>query len=211
MMLSGKHTITLTLLLLLTCAQITKAEPVAKAILITPSVLAKSADAPAREIQRGGDIHSHDTLTSGENARAILRFNEGTMLTMGGNTQMKIEDFIFSDNKKQARFEFLKGAFRIVTGAITKTSNPNFSVNTPIGSIGVRGTDFWGGNLSNDESIDVVLLESEHTVEVSNQYGKVVLTQKGEGTTLLPNKPPLSPRKWPQKKLNRAFKTIATE
>ena len=99
----------------------------------------------------------------------------------------------------------------MVTGAITKTSNPNFTVNTPIGSIGVRGTDFWSGNLNNDESIDVVLLESEHTVEVSNQYGKVVLTQTGEGTTLLPNKPPLSPRKWPQQKLNRALKTVATQ
>ncbi|MFY0640702.1 MAG: FecR domain-containing protein [Bermanella sp.] len=211
MMLSGKQTITLTLLMLFAFAQITKAEPVAKAILINPSILAKSADSPEREINRGDKIYHKDTLTSDEHARAILRFNEGTMLTMSGNTQIKIEEFTFTEGQKQARFEFLKGAFRMVTGAITKTSNPNFTVNTPIGSIGVRGTDFWSGNLNNDESIDVVLLESEHTVEVSNQYGKVVLTQTGEGTTLLPNKPPLSPRKWPQQKLNRALKTVATQ
>ena len=211
MMLSGKQTIAFALLMIFAFAQLAKAETVAKAILITPSVLAKSTDAPQRKLQRGAEIDSQDTLTSSENARAILRFNEGTMLTMGGNTQMKIEDFIFSEDKKQARFQFLKGAFRIVTGAITKTSNPNFTVNTPIGSIGVRGTDFWGGNLSDDDSIDVVLLESEHSIEVSNEYGKVVLTQKGEGTTLQPNKAPLTPRKWPQAKLNRALKTVATQ
>lgn len=211
MMLSGKQTIAFALLMIFAFAQLAKAETVAKAILITPSVLAKSADAPQRELQRGAEIDSQDTLTSSENARAILRFNEGTLLTMGGNTQMTIEDFTNTKDTKQARFQFLKGAFRIVTGAITKTSNPNFTVNTPIGSIGVRGTDFWGGNLSDDDSIDVVLLESEHSVEVSNQFGKVVLTQTGEGTTLLPNKAPLTPRKWPQEKLNRAFKTIATE
>ena len=211
MMLSGRQTITLTLLMLFAFAQTTKAEPVAKAILINPSVLAKSAGSSEREIQRSSEIHHKDTLTSGQNARAILRFTDGTMLTMGGNTQMKVEDFNFHKDQKQARFEFLKGAFRVVTGAITKTSNPSFTVNTPIGSIGVRGTDFWGGNLNHDDSIDVVLLESEHTVEVSNQYGKVELKQTGEGTTLLPNKAPLTPRKWPQEKLNRALKTVATQ
>lgn len=211
MMLSGNPSVTLFVMIITAFANFAGAEPVAQAILITPSVTAQSETGVATRLQRGNDINLQDTILTSQDARAILRFTEGTVLTLGGNTSMQVKEFISNTDKKRANFEFIKGAFRMVTGSITKTLKPDFTVHTPIGSIGVRGTDFWGGNLSDDNSIDVVLLESENTVEVSNKFGKVTLTQVGEGTTLLPNKPPLSPRKWPQEKLNRAIQTIATK
>lgn len=211
MMLSGNRSVTLFIMLLSAFTNFAGAEPIAKAILISPSVTAQSVTGTVTHLQRGSDINLQDTILTSQDARAILRFTEGTVLTLGGSTKMQVKAFISNTDKKRANFEFIKGAFRIVTGSITKTINPDFTVHTPIGSIGVRGTDFWGGNLSDDNSIDVVLLESEHSVEVSNEFGTVTLTQVGEGTTLLPNKPPLSPRKWPQEKLNRAIQTITTK
>lgn len=211
MILSGNPSVTLLAILISAFANFAGAEPVAKAILITPSVTAQPVTGAATLLQRGNDINLQDTISTSQDARAILRFTEGTVLTLGGNTNMQVNEFTSTTDNKRANFEFIKGAFRMVTGTITKTLKPDFTVHTPIGSIGVRGTDFLGGNLSDDNSIDVVLLESEHTVEVSSEFGKVTLTQVGEGTTLLPNKPPLSPRKWSQEKLNRAIQTIATQ
>jgi hypothetical protein len=211
MMRSGNRLIAYVVIMLTAFATYAKAEPVAKVVFIKPKMMIESDKGTTKLAQRGDDVFRLDTIHTQQNARAIIRFSDSTVLTLSSDTTMHIDDFIFSPNKKQASFEFIKGAFRIVTGAITKTASPNFTVNTPIGTIGIRGTDFWSGNLQDDQSIDVVLLESDHTLEISNEFGKVVLTQAGEGTTLKPNMPPLSPRKWPQKKLDKALNLTQTE
>lgn len=185
------------------------AEPsaIAKTLFIKPSV---SAQPPTTEriIERGDSIYHHDIIHTQTQARAKFRFDDGTLLTMGENSVFAIKEFVSTKQKKHAVFEFTQGAFRILTGSITDTSSPSFTVNTPMGSIGIRGTDFWGGNLSDDGSIDVLLIDSEHTIEVSNSHGKVVLRQAGEGTTLKPNMAPLTPKIWPQAKVQKALNTI---
>ncbi len=185
----------------------TEQNAIAKTLYIKPNVSAQTQDTQ-RPIARGDAVYQHEAIITQAQARAKFRFYDGTILTMGENSSLNLREFVASNDKNHAVFEFTQGAFRIITGAITQTSSPSFTVNTPMGSIGVRGTDFWGGNLTDDGSIDVLLIESNHTIEVSNQYGKVVLRQAGEGTTLKPNVAPLTPRIWPQSKVQKALDTI---
>lgn len=211
MMLSGKHYVSLAVLLGLLLTFNAQAQSSAQAILIKNNVMVEILDQSSMPIKRGDFLNIGDTIHTGDNARAIFRFTDGSHLTMGENSVMSLKDFIYSENEKKAVFEFAKGAFRIITGAITQIDSPNFTVNTPIGSIGIRGTDFWGGNLSDDNSIDVVLLKSEHSIEIKNTYGKVILDKANQGTTLFPDQAPLSARIWPEAKLQKAFKAVSTE
>lgn len=192
-------------------AQIASAQTNAKAILIKNHVTVETQDKAPIDITRGANIQVGDIIRTGTQSRAIIRFHDGSILTLGSNTIMKVEVFTATEESKKGQFNFVKGAFRMVTGAITDTDSPDFTVNTPLGSIGVRGTDFWGGNLTDDQTIDVVLLESKHVIEITNQHGKVILKEPKQGTTLVANKAPLSPRVWPAEKLQRAFKTVATD
>lgn len=162
-----------------------------------------------RQLKRGDPIDQQDIIKTGEQARASFRFNEGTVITLGAKTEMVVSEFIHTNKKKSAAFEFATGAFRIVTGLITKTESPRFTVDTPMGAIGVRGTDFWGGNLANDQSIDVILLDSEHPLTIENEFGKVIIDTAGYGSTLQPGKAPTKPVQWSKEKLAKAVKTIS--
>lgn len=154
-------------------------------------------------------LYESDTITSGNNARAQLRFSDGTLTTLGANTTMRIQAFSFQQKNKpnNAEFELVKGAFRTLSGELLKNSGSHFKVQTPVGTIGIRGTDFWGGYLEAD-NIDVLLISGEHAVEVTNVNGAVLLQKAGEGTTLKKDQSQPSVVVWPQTKVDKAVATI---
>ncbi|AOT08515.1 FecR family protein [Pseudoalteromonas luteoviolacea] len=179
---------------------------IAQVILAKEQVSAKS-NSIERNLTRKSPVYIADTLKTGKQARAQLRFSDGTILTLGEQTQFIVDQFEHQDSS-QARFSFLTGAFRVVTGKITKVTNPNFKIKTPMGSIGIRGTDFWGGNLYSADTIDIILLDSEHPLVIENEFGRVNISTSGFGTTLTKGQPPSEPEKWSDKKLQDAVKTI---
>ncbi|MCF2858025.1 FecR family protein [Pseudoalteromonas sp. SMS1] len=198
-------------LILLSCLMCfsVSAEQVAQTILAKHHVVANTQDT-SRALKRKSKIFHQDFITTGKLARAQFRFQEGTILTLGADTRFLVADFSYThaQNTSSASFEFIQGAFRVVTGEITKVARPNFKIKTPLGSIGIRGTDFWGGHLYDTESIEVILLDSEHPLTIENQFGKVVISEPGTGSTLRKGKPPTQPVKWSKQKLQDAVKTI---
>lgn len=181
---------------------------IAKAIMVKNLVTITTDDQAPQTIKRGHTLAVGDTLATGQQSRAIVRFNDGTLATLGSNSTIIIKQFVVNRDEKRGLLEFTKGALRVVTGAITRTHAPDFSVRTPMGSIGIRGTDFWCGNLSNDGSVDVLLIDSEHALEVSNGLGRVLLQEDGQGTTLKSNIAPLPVRTWPKAKVERALNAV---
>jgi len=181
---------------------------IAKAIMVKNLVTKTTDDQAPQAIKRGQTLALGNTITTGNKGRAILRFNDGTLATLGSNSSITIKQFVVNRDEKRGLLEFTKGALRVVTGAITRTQAPDFSVRTPMGSIGIRGTDFWCGNLSHDGSVDVLLINSEHALEVSNELGRVLLQEDGQGTTLKPNLAPLPVRTWPKAKVDRALNAV---
>lgn len=148
-------------------------------------------------------------VTTGEKARAQFRLEDGTIFTLGEKSELLIGKYLFKETEQpSASFELVKGVFRAVTGKITQTTRPNFKVKTPLGVIGIRGTDFWGGYLEEDK-IDVLFIDGEHSIVIENEFGTVELTEHGTGITIEKGKAPTQPKKWPQKKVDKAVATIA--
>jgi len=190
------------------CSANAASQDIAKTLRVEKEVTLSRQDA-VENLKRGTNLRLADRVVTHENARASLRFYEGTLLTLGANTQMDIQAFSSEQQDKNAFFEFTKGAFRIITGAITQTESPNFQVRTPLGTIGIRGTDFWGGELGDDGSLHILLIDSEHGLVVENELGKVVIDRAGFGTILRPNQAPTAASEWPKAKVEKAVKTIS--
>jgi hypothetical protein len=73
-------------------------------------------------------------------------------------------------------------------------------------TLGVRGTDVWGGPI--DRRYGVLLLEG--VVEVTNAAGSVVLRTPGEGTNIAaPGTAPGAVTRWPGDKVARALATVS--
>jgi len=164
-----------------------------------------------RSLERRDPIFKEDRINTGDNARAVFRLSDDTVVTLGENANVVVEDYQYDDEDKRLLLDVTAGAFRVVTGKLTLTDKPNFTVKSQRSTIAVRGTDFWGGSLHGPDSLDVALLEGEHALVVSNDFGTVEITTPGYGTTVYPGQAPSEPTIWPADMVQRAVQTIAYE
>lgn len=148
-----------------------------------------------------------DRITTGRKGVATIRFNDGTQITVGHDSEFVVERWkqrkMFAND---AAFELVRGAFRAVTGTMTER-NHRFKVKTAIATIGVRGTDFWGGTTISDNALDVIMLEGKG-VYVENDAGRVELGTAGTGTTVRSGRSPDAPKTWSPEKLQKAVATV---
>lgn len=87
---------------------------------------------------------------------------DDTVVTLGDNTRFEVRDDLVSAELATGNvaLSLLEGTFRLVTGPLTGplTGGPErpLVVTTPLATIGVRGTDFWGRQSA--ELLQVALL-----------------------------------------------------
>lgn len=187
---------------------IVAAEEAGKTVFARGDVVAKKSEAEFRDLKRNDPIFGDDFVTTGIDARAVLRLSDDTVITLGEEAEFSLEEYVFNETEKRAILDIPVGAFRIITGKLTKTSDPKFTVKTPRSTIAVRGTDFWGGSI-HEGAIDIALLEGEHALVVSNEYGSVTITEPGFGTSVYDGKAPTAPIKWPDAMFAKAVSMIA--
>lgn len=132
-------------------------------------------------------IEQKDIISTRNNSNAIIKFNDGTIITIGKNASLNIAEYIYDDtNKQQSKtsFQFLKGSFKTVTGVIGKVNPSKFKLSTKTASIGIRGTVTAG----NQELVAVTV----GSVGVTAQ-NKTVIVNAGEYVTTIDTK--ISPAK----------------
>jgi hypothetical protein len=118
----------------------------------------------------GTPVHiGKDELRTAANARLQVTFLDETQLTLGEHASVVIDRYVYDPNRGvgETFLQVTKGAFRFATGRIKEMKDSKIAVSTPLADIGVRGTEFWGGQL---DKYGVLLLEGK--VTVSNQAGE---------------------------------------
>lgn len=92
----------------------------------------------------GGGFSSADRLLTGGDGVASMTLEDGTVLTVGPNSAVDLEQFTFDSTTHEGNIavRLLRGSLRMVTGLIGKLSPERVNVHTPTSVIGVRGTDF---------------------------------------------------------------------
>jgi hypothetical protein len=116
-------------------------------------------------------------VVTGADAQAILRFDDGQQVVLNQNTEFRIVDFRYneSDSKfDRTVFDLIKGALRMVSGAIGTRNREAVALRTPQVTIGVRGTDFMVA-LVNPAYVSVL----QGALAVTNTAGTVAF---GTGT-----------------------------
>lgn len=157
----------------------------------------------------GSQILVGDHIVTGHNARMGLKMADGAVISLGADTEFAVNDYSYQEHAEQgtARLELIKGVFRAVTGAIGKLKERDFKVKTSVGTIGIRGTDFWGGFYFS-QALDVALLGGKG-IYIENAAGIIEISKPGDGATVhSANELPLPPTHWDDKKLNSAKQSI---
>lgn len=155
-------------------------------------------------------LQEGDRLTTGKGGLK-LRLRDNSRITLAANTQFEITRYRFNAEAKtsDAHFKLLSGALRAVTGAIGHLPKPSFEVETPVATMGIRGTDFWGGFIFNGD-LDVAMFSGKG-VYVRNADGISEIRLPGEGVTVVKGRAPTDARIWPDWKIQRAIESTLLE
>lgn len=85
-----------------------------------------------------------DTITTGPESSVGLIFEDDTVVSLGSNSEMLVESFMFKPAEKELSFvvRMIRGTFSFITGQIAKLAPQKATFETPDATLGVRGTKF---------------------------------------------------------------------
>ena len=96
-----------------------------------------------RALHRGAEVNPGDEVVTDSGSRAQLRMQDGSFFSLRPNTQFKIHDYRYDNSDQDTSiFGLIRGGFRAITGLIGKKDRSAYKVNTPIATIGIRGTHY---------------------------------------------------------------------
>ncbi len=125
-------------------------------------------------LKTGDEVDMGDTVQTGQDGKADLLFADNTDMRLSENTKMVVDTYVYDPSNpsgNKARYSWLEGAFQYVSGLIGKEDPTDVNIETPVGSLGIRGTEFIckSDGMANDLEIDLI-------------SGAIALTPNGSAT-----------------------------
>ncbi len=160
-----------------------------------------------RALGLNASVFLNEAVSTGDAARLEVRFADNTRLTLGEKAKLTLDTYVFNPAAGRGTIKFaMVGAFRFLSGRVAKLASSDVSVTTPVATVGIRVTEFWGGPID-DQALGVFLIQG--AVSVSNAAGTQILSQPGQGTNVAtPGAAPGPVTFWPADKVNRAIATV---
>lgn len=144
------------------------------------------------KVKLGSEIEKNDKITTKANAKMQLIFNDRTIITIGPNSNFKVEEYIYEKRKNRAQFSMKRGTFNTITGKIGKIAPNRFKIKTKSATIGIRGTQF----LINASQKNVQVLCTQGAVSVTDNFqNKSVDVPAGFSTEVHQGETPKPPEK----------------
>jgi hypothetical protein len=110
-------------------------------------------DGSVRILSQKSEVNPGDLLTTQRDSYAQIAYTDGSSMTMRPDTQIRIEQYTFVQDRPQEDNSFLrlvKGGLRTVTGLVGKRGNQDaYKIGTTTATIGIRGSS--GQSLLEDD------------------------------------------------------------
>ena len=105
-----------------------------------------------RPLKLAANIYMNDTLVTDKDSEAQIIFTDNSTMTFRPDTKLYINEYNYEPKAQQKKSEkksagkyildLVTGGFRTVTGMVAKENPNDYAVNTPVATIGVRGTEY---------------------------------------------------------------------
>lgn len=94
--------------------------------------------------QINGKICRNDVLKTGANSSLGVALRDDTLIALGPNSEVSIREFEFSPGEEKLSLfvRLIKGCGLFSSGIIGKLAPKSAKFSTPVGDIGIRGTQF---------------------------------------------------------------------
>jgi len=150
---------------------------------IAGSVWATRTGGPRVPLSEGSAVFQGDEVETAADSSVEISFLDDSTFSLGPNAQMVLNELIYDPgtNQGSSLTSVLKGTFVFITGGVAETAPEAMKVNTPSGTIAVRGTKVGCAIGAEGTGTVCVLLVSDdgHIGEIifSNETGNVQLSE----------------------------------
>jgi len=104
------------------------------------SATVQHANGVVEELKIGDNVLQGDVVETRDGSLLAISFSDGTAFNMGANARMVLNELIYEagGSSNSAVFSLVKGTITFVAGQVAKTGN--MRVDTPVATMGIRGT-----------------------------------------------------------------------
>lgn len=151
----------------------------------------------------GDEIKVEDTIRSGPGSRAEVTFSDGSVLTIGPDSEVAVAFFAPEPSESTALLDLVSGIARMTVNKATSWGR--FEVRTTTAVASVRGTDYLVEAIPGKSAIFV----NEGRVAVSSRAGSgTVILRQGQGVDVPAERGPLTVKTWGEKRRNEALARV---
>lgn len=107
---------------------------------VNPKAVGTAPGRATRTLIIGKNVFFNQRIKTSRGGLVQLLFVDGSAFTIGENSELTIDKFIYDPNKKTGKMvaNVVKGVFRFVGGRLSKTAG-GVTIKTPGATIGIRG------------------------------------------------------------------------
>ncbi|GJL85073.1 MAG: hypothetical protein DHS20C02_08480 [Micavibrio sp.] len=152
------------------------ASPVGAVQEVSGDATVTRLDGSVEPIAQGTAIYQGDVVeTSGEGAVNIV-FADETSFAVSEDARLAIDEYVYDPDSQSgtSNFSVLKGVFVFTSGLIGRDDPDDVEIDTPVGSIGIRGTIIMGdvdaGEITVVEGAIVLRDMQGHEMTLANQF-----------------------------------------
>ncbi len=143
---------------------------------ISGKVTVTRMDGTVETISIGTPIYQGDIIDTEESSAVNIMFVDETTFAISEDARLAIDEYVFdpASNSGTSNFSVLKGVFVFTSGLIGRDDPDDVMIDTPSGSIGIRGTIIAGnvdtGEITVIEGAIVLHDFSGNSITLTNQY-----------------------------------------
>ena len=143
-------------------------------------------------------VFENDLIITGGKSRAQVLLLDQTAIYISQNAELTLDKFVYSGDEDSVSLKVTKGTFRFISGQVAKKTPEKVNIETPVATIGIRGTEFLG----HIHEVESVFHLFSGKIEVANDIYTQHIVAPGHHVTIDPAGLISTPVKLSDEKLN---------
>ncbi len=140
-------------------------------------------DGTSEKITLGMAVHQGDIIETSAQGAVNVVFLDESSFTVSNNARLAIDEYVFdpATQSGETNVSILRGMFVFTSGLIGRDDPDDVHIETPVGSIGIRGTTI-AGHINPDGESQITVVEG--AIVIKNGAGETTLDDQYETVTL---------------------------
>ena len=120
----------------------TDGEPIGNVVNLSGSVFAVRTDGTRVELKEGDPVYQGDIIESSDDGAVGILLADETTFSMGENGRIVLDEMVYDPATQEGsvKLSALQGVFTFVSGQVAKTDPDAMTLDTPVATISIRGT-----------------------------------------------------------------------